>query len=190
AGDATLRSIASQDTALSQSVARLPGTLSLSRRTIGHVAELARAVAPTLQAVAPAIHKLPAGLRATNELLGQSVPLVRASRPVLRAAVPLDRDLASVASGLRATSPDIATAFRVLDYAANELSYNPPGRDEGYLYWLAWGAHNVDSVLSVEDAHGASAHGLALVSCSSLAAQPGLAPLVLLFTGQIPACPS
>jgi phospholipid/cholesterol/gamma-HCH transport system substrate-binding protein len=117
------------------------------------------------------------------------VPLVRASRPVLREAVPLDRDLAAVSRGLHATSPDIRSAFKVLDYTANELSYNPPGRDEGYLYWLAWASHNVDSVLSVEDAHGAAAHGLVLTSCSSLAAQPGLTPLVLLFTGQIPTCP-
>jgi phospholipid/cholesterol/gamma-HCH transport system substrate-binding protein len=107
---------------------------------------------------------------------------------VLRAALPLNRDLASVSSGLRAVSPDIATSFKVLDYAANELSYNPPGSDEGYLYWLAWGAHNLDSVVSVEDAHGAAAHGLALVSCSALEAQSGLAPLVLLVTGQLPIC--
>lgn len=190
AGDATLRAIASQQAALSESVSRLPGTLSLSTRTVGHVAGLANALQPTLRALRPSIDQLPAGLRSTNRLLGQAVPLVRASRPVLRAAVPINRDLSHVASGLHDVSPDIATAFRVLDYAANEISYNPSGPDEGYLFWLAWGAHNVDSVVSVEDAQGAAAHGLALVSCSSLAAQPSLAPLVLLFTGQIPACPS
>jgi phospholipid/cholesterol/gamma-HCH transport system substrate-binding protein len=189
ASDATLRAISSQRAALSESLARLPGTLRLSTRTIGDVANLADATSPTLRALDPAIHKLPAGLRATNGLLKQSVPLVRASRPVLREAVPLDRDLAAVSRGLHATSPDIRSAFKVIDYAANELSYNPPGRDEGYLYWLAWASHEVDSVLSVEDAHGAAAHGLVLVSCSSLAAQPSLTPLVLLFTGQIPACP-
>ena len=189
ASDATLRAISSQRAALSESLSRLPGTLRLSTRTIGDVANLADATSPTLSALDPAIHKLPSGLRATNGLLKESVPLVRASRPVLREAVPLDRDLAAVSRGLHATSPDIRSAFKVLDYTANELSYNPPGRDEGYLYWLAWASHNVDSVLSVEDAHGAAAHGLVLTSCSSLAAQPGLTPLVLLFTGQIPTCP-
>jgi phospholipid/cholesterol/gamma-HCH transport system substrate-binding protein len=152
------------------------------------VADLARALRPTLDALAPSVRRLPAGLRATNDLLGRAVPVVHASRPVLRAAQPLDRDLATVSNGLRAVSPDIRTAFRVLDYAANEVSYNPPGADEGYLFWLAWASHNVDSLMSVEDAHGAAAHGLVLVSCSSLQAQPGLAPLVLLFTGQVPAC--
>ncbi len=189
AGDATLRAFSSQRAALSESVSRLPGTLHLSRTTFGHVATLARALAPTLRALRPSIAGLPAGLRATNDLLGQSVPLVHASKPVLRAAIPINRDLGHVADGLQAVSPDIATAFRILDYTANELSYNPPGSDEGYLYWLAWASHDVDSVVSVEDAQGAAAHGLALVSCSSLSEQPGLAPLVLLFTGQIPACP-
>jgi phospholipid/cholesterol/gamma-HCH transport system substrate-binding protein len=190
ASDATLRAVSSQRDALSQALARLPGTLRLSTRTIGDVATLADATRPTLEALDPAIRRLPAGLRATNGLLGQSVPLVRASRPVLREAVPLDRDLAAVARGLRATSPDIRTAFKIINYAANELSYNPKGSDEGYLYWLAWASHDVDSVLSVEDAHGAAAHGLVLTSCSSLAAQPDLTPLVLLFTGQIPTCPA
>jgi phospholipid/cholesterol/gamma-HCH transport system substrate-binding protein len=108
---------------------------------------------------------------------------------VLREAVPLERDLSSVANGLRQITPDIGTAFKVLDYAANEISYNPPGSDEGYLYWFAWAAHNLDSVMSVEDAHGAAAHGLALVSCSSLDLEPGLAPLVNLLTGILPICP-
>jgi phospholipid/cholesterol/gamma-HCH transport system substrate-binding protein len=189
AGDATLRAVSSQRAALSESISRLPRTLHLSTDTVGHVATLANALRPTLRALGPSIDQLPAGLRSTNHLLGQSVPLVRASRPVLRAAQPLDRDLADVSTGLRKVSPDIVTAFKVLDYTVNELSYNPPGSDEGYLFWLAWGAHNLDSVVSVEDANGAAAHGLALVSCSSIDAQPGLSSLVLLFTGQIPLCP-
>jgi phospholipid/cholesterol/gamma-HCH transport system substrate-binding protein len=188
AGDLTLHALASQDSALSDAVGRLPGTTRLASRTFVDSKAFAQAMLPTLHALSPAIRQLPSGLRANRSLLDRAVPLIRASKPVLRQAVPLERDLSSVATGLRQVSPDIGTAFKVLDYAANELSFNPRGSDEGYLYWFAWAAHNLDSVVSVEDAHGAAAHGLALVSCQSAAAEPGLQPLILLITGQLPTC--
>jgi phospholipid/cholesterol/gamma-HCH transport system substrate-binding protein len=80
-------------------------------------------------------------------------------------------------------SPDLASVGRVLDYATNELSYNPPGPDEGYLYWLAWAMHNLNSATSTEDANGAALRGLVLVSCSSIADNPALAPLFSLLAG-------
>lgn len=189
AGDATLHAVATQDAALSEAVGRFPGTARLATKTLVDSKTFARAALPAIHALGPAIRQLPSGLRATRSLLANSVPLIRESKPVLREAVPLERDLSSVAAGLRQVSPDIGTAFKVLDYAANEISYNPPGSDEGYLFWFAWAAHNLDSVMSVEDAHGAAAHGLALVSCSSLSSEPALGPLVELITGTAPACP-
>jgi hypothetical protein len=39
------------------------------------------------------------------------------------------------------------------------------------VYWLAWFAHNLDSVVSTQDAGGAVIRGLGLFSCSS-GAQP------------------
>jgi phospholipid/cholesterol/gamma-HCH transport system substrate-binding protein len=56
----------------------------------------------------------------------------------------------------------------VLNYLGNELGYNPPGPEEGYLFWAAWFMHNQASVTSTEDAHGAVVRGLAQVGCSSL----------------------
>jgi phospholipid/cholesterol/gamma-HCH transport system substrate-binding protein len=188
AGNATLGAVASQDSALRESIARLPGTLTEARRVTGHAGELARALVPTLDALEPSERLLPSGLRATRRLLDQTEPLVRESRPVLRESMPLARDLSVTASGLRAIGPNLTSIFKVFDYAANELAYNPPGPDEGYLFWLAWAAHNLNSALSTEDAHGSVIRGMFLTSCSSLEAQPGLAPYVQLLIGQLPVC--
>ena len=77
--------------------------------------------------------------------------------------------------------PDLIRSANVLDYVANELGYNPPGPEEGYLFWLAWFAHNDDSLLSIEDAQGAVWRGLVMVGCSTagqlIASNPALAPL-------------
>jgi phospholipid/cholesterol/gamma-HCH transport system substrate-binding protein len=54
----------------------------------------------------------------------------------------------------------------------NILGYDPGGGRKGYLFWLAWFAHNANSMLSTGDAHGAVWRGMALFSCASLT-QPG-----------------
>ena len=66
--------------------------------------------------------------------------------------------------------------------------FNPPGPEEGYLFWTAWFFHNANSILGVEDAHGATWRGLVMFGCSTagevVKQAPALAP-----TGEIPACP-
>jgi phospholipid/cholesterol/gamma-HCH transport system substrate-binding protein len=70
----------------------------------------------------------------------------------------------------------------------NVLAYNPPGSEEGFLFWLAWFIHNGNSVVTVEDAHGVAWRGLVMFGCSTLgqvlAANPALQPL-----SQLPLCP-
>jgi phospholipid/cholesterol/gamma-HCH transport system substrate-binding protein len=190
AGATTLRAIASQDVALRDSIAQLPGTLSAARSTLGHATTLANEVGPTLSALSPTARRLPSALREVDPLLRITEPLVRTKlRPLVRAAGPVIDDLNPAIANLNKISPHLKTAFAVFDYVANELAYNPPGKEEGYLYWLAWFAHNADSALSTQDAHGSVIRGLVLVSCSSFTSQPEYAPLLQGLTGVVPACP-
>jgi hypothetical protein len=68
-------------------------------------------------------------------------------------------------------------------------AYNPrgaespgtPGRDEGYLYWLAWLAHDGNSVFQAQDGNGSYRRIYFTASCGSTAsilASSPLAPLV------------
>ena len=82
--------------------------------------------------------------------------------------------VAPLASLLGPTTHDVSAALPPLSRIAasigrvtNATAFVPGHGDAGYLYWLAWFAHNVDSVFSTGDALGAVARGLALVSCSS-----------------------
>ena len=56
----------------------------------------------------------------------------------------------------------------MLNYLLNELAYNPPGKEEGYLFWAAWANHAGATVFSTQDAQGPIRHGLVLASCSTL----------------------
>jgi phospholipid/cholesterol/gamma-HCH transport system substrate-binding protein len=77
----------------------------------------------------------------------------------------------------------------VLNRVTNELVYVPGGRDQGYLYWLAWFGHNLDSIVSTQDSQGSVIRGLTLVSCSS-GAQPQLNAVVEQLLGVSASCRS
>ena len=188
--NATLESVAGQEAALDSSLAKLPGTLSGIRSSLHDARGFAQELQPTLQALLPAVHKLPGALRAAGPLLRTAEPVLRTQlRPLVRQVQPLARDLAPAAQRLVEQTPDLSRAFAVLTYATNELAFNPSGSDEGYLYWLAWFAHNAASVGSTQDAQGAVTRGIALFSCDSLTSQSLLSKLLPLLLKTLPVCP-
>ena len=122
-------------------------------------------------------------------MLADATPVVRDHlRPLLRRAIPLVRDLRPAVMRIDASTPPLIGVAQDANYIANELLYNPPGPEEGYLFWTTWFLHNADSILSIEDAHGAAWRGLVVVGCSTLGqvtdASPALAPLK-----DVPICP-
>jgi hypothetical protein len=88
--------------------------------------------------------------------------LQRTIRPFVRSAAPLLARLAPAAGGLDRSAPGLTRSGAVLNRLFNMLSYNPrgsegpdvAGRNEGLLFALAWGAHQVVSAYSQSDAHG------------------------------------
>jgi phospholipid/cholesterol/gamma-HCH transport system substrate-binding protein len=122
-------------------------------------------------------------------LLRDATPILRDDlRPLVREATPLVRDLRPSVAKLNPATADLVRTGDVLNTVVNELGYNPPGPEEGYLFWLSWFTHNANSILSVEDAHGATWRGLVVAGCSTLGevltANPALAPLL-----NAPVCP-
>jgi phospholipid/cholesterol/gamma-HCH transport system substrate-binding protein len=135
-------------------------------------------------------------VRGLAPALAQVRPLLRTAEPTLRTRLrPLVRAATPVVGLLRPSvdlvnraDPNLIRTVDVLTYVVNELAYNPPGTEEGYLFWLAWFAHNASSILSIEDAHGVAWRGLLMVGCSTagqvIKASPALAPL-----GNAAVCP-
>ena len=101
-------------------------------------------------------------------LLRDAEPILREDlRPLVREATPLLADLRPSVRDLEPATVDLVRTGKVLNYVVNELGYNPPGAEEGYLFWTSWFIHNANSILTTEDAHGATWRGLVMVGCST-----------------------
>jgi phospholipid/cholesterol/gamma-HCH transport system substrate-binding protein len=75
----------------------------------------------------------------------------------------------------------------VLNYVTNELAYNPGGKNPGFLYWIAWFAHNNDSFQSTSDANGPVWRSTLLVTCAGLKSS-AIGPLLSTLLGTTFGC--
>jgi phospholipid/cholesterol/gamma-HCH transport system substrate-binding protein len=176
--DKTLAAVGSQDAALRSALADLPRTIEDTRSVLANAKGFSDQLPETLNRLMPVARKMPDALRAAKPLVTDSERLVRTQiRPFTREAQPLARKVIPAVGNLSDATPSLTRAFQVLGYVVNELGYNPPGDDEGFLFWLAWVAHNSASLFSTEDAHGAAARGFLIVGCDTLRLDPTVSAL-------------
>ncbi len=167
AGDKTVSALANQDVALRQAITRFPSTLQTTRTTLGDVTQLANALGPTAKALIPIAHHLPTTLSDTQTLF-QGAALLPLDKipPFVQAVLPLAQLLPPLESNLNQVTPPLVSSFKVLGAVTNEIAYAPGHGNPGFLYWLAWFAHNADSFLSTADANGGGWRGLLTLTCS------------------------
>jgi phospholipid/cholesterol/gamma-HCH transport system substrate-binding protein len=166
--NAVFDTLAKQDASLRSILQKLPPTLTTTQTTLGKVKTLADQLGPTLQDLRPAARALAPSLRQTRPFLRQSTPVIRDEiRPFTRAALPTVQELRPAMNDLAATTPDLTQSFVVVNRLLNEVAYNPPGPEEGYLFWQTWVNHAGDSVFSTADAHGPIRRGLVVISCTT-----------------------
>ncbi len=189
-GSATVQALASEEAALRESVRKLPGTLRTATRALGSVRRFSQELEPTARALRPAARLTPSALRAALPLLQEATPILRDRlRPLVREAQPLARDLTPTTTDLSAVTPSLTTSFQVLNYIVNTLAHNPEGKEEGYLFWTAWFAHNGMSFISNDDSNGAFWRGLLNFDCDSLApVVPAIAPIIQQINSALPTC--
>lgn len=186
AGNATLSSIAAEDAPLRSAISQFPATLRVARSTLGHIRPFAAELAPTLTSLLPALRRLPHTLAVLRPFaaLGTTTvrrdvrPLVRSAQPLLAAAGPAVRLLATA-------TPGLTSAARSLTYLFDEMAYNPPGDDEGFLFWIAWAGHNFNSLFDGADAHGNLGRAIVFASCNGIQANPTVQKLI----GVVGLCP-
>ena len=181
-----LRAYASEDRNISAAVRELPSALRRTTRTLDEVERLAEVLGPASERLRPVARALGRSQVALRPLAREAAPLLEDPiRPLVRDARPLVRELRPASNDLAEATPDLTRVFAVLNKFFDMAAYNPrgregpevDGREEGYLFWIAWVAHQAKTVFSTADAHGPFRPSLVAMSCQtarSLAAgQPG-----------------
>jgi phospholipid/cholesterol/gamma-HCH transport system substrate-binding protein len=175
--NASLGAIAEQDLNVQRAVSLLPGTLAQARETLNAITPFANELGPTFNELRPFARNLPE-LNASTEQFAESVtPVIENEiRPFVRTARGPVPDLGVAADRFARATPSLTTGLGKLNRLFNTLAYNPkgaeppgaPGRDEGYLYWTGWLAHNSNYVFSTQDAHGTFRRVYFTATCNTL----------------------
>jgi phospholipid/cholesterol/gamma-HCH transport system substrate-binding protein len=166
---AVFRAFADQDARLRETLSLLPGTLHQTDQAAQKVDRLGQVLGPTLGALRPGARALGPSLKQSRPFFEQTTPVIEKQlRPFVRDARPTVAILRPAARDLAALTPDLTSGLKVANYLLNTLAYNPPGADEGYMFWLSWLNHIGPNVFSTQDAHGPIRRGALFVSCQTL----------------------
>ncbi len=157
------RAFANERTNVSATVAELPGALTDLRTNLAKVERMATVLRPAADRIRPAVRALDRANAQTAPFAREAAPQIeRDIRPFVRDARPLLRDLNPAAKQLVDAEPGLKDTFKVLNHFFNMLAHNPngregatkEGRDEGYLFYLAWVGHQSTNLFGNQDAHG------------------------------------
>jgi phospholipid/cholesterol/gamma-HCH transport system substrate-binding protein len=159
---AALSAIAEQDPSVQRAVSQLPTTLGQADDTLTATSDFARLLGPTVDRLRPFARNLAPLNASLSELAKGATPAIEDEiRPFVRAARPVVPDLKSAAKDFGEAAPSLTRLGKKLNQFGNTAAYNPngaeptgaSGRDEGYLYWVAWASHVGNSIFSGGDAN-------------------------------------
>jgi phospholipid/cholesterol/gamma-HCH transport system substrate-binding protein len=166
--DAALGSFAREEASIRGAVRELPGTLKVTRGALKSADALALQSGPALKKALPGSRATGAALRALRPLFQQTAgPIENQIRPFTTQVRSPVTHIAQISQGLGTATPGLKTGFTDLNLGLNALAYNPPGADEGFLFYVPWLNHNLNANYLLQDAYGPIRRGILLVSCST-----------------------
>jgi phospholipid/cholesterol/gamma-HCH transport system substrate-binding protein len=167
--NANFAAFASQDAALREALGLLPSTLQVTKSTLAKADKLGITATSAFQNLRPFARGLGPALRDVRPFLEKTTPVIKNQlRPFTRIARPTIKDLRPAAADLAEATPRLRRTFQVLNSAFNLFAYNPPGKEEGFLFWQTWLNHAGATIFNTQDAHGPIRRGLVIVSCGAL----------------------
>ena len=167
--NAVFKTFASEDASFKKTLALLPGALHKTGVGLGKLAAATHVLGPTLHKLEPFARALGPANEAARKLSEKTTPIIKSEiRPFAREILPVVNELGPTTENLSKALPKLASSFSVLNEFFNELAYNPGPSKGGFLFFLDWGNHDLNSVLSTAEAHGVVARGLVYFNCKIL----------------------
>jgi phospholipid/cholesterol/gamma-HCH transport system substrate-binding protein len=156
-----------QDRAVQETLRQLPGVLNATNHAFAKASTAFRVVTPTLTALEPFAKDLAPANRAARSFFEKTTPILKSQiRPLLRQILPVLNSVSPSVQDLSKAFPQLTTGFGVFNEFLNELAYNPGPNQGGFLFFLDWANHDLNSVVSQGDAHGALGQTLVYYNCN------------------------
>jgi phospholipid/cholesterol/gamma-HCH transport system substrate-binding protein len=169
ASNAVFATFAKEEASFRQTLHLLPGALHKTGVGLAKLATATKVLGPTLRELDPFARAFGPANEATRRLALKTTPIIKNDiRPFAREILPVVGELQPTTQKLGEALPKLATSFAVLNEFFNEIAYNPGPSKGGFLFFLDWGNHNLNSVLSTADAHGVLFRTLAYFNCEVL----------------------
>jgi phospholipid/cholesterol/gamma-HCH transport system substrate-binding protein len=169
ASNAVFQTFAEQDQNFQRTLHLLPGTLSKTKSGLGKLATASSVIGPTLTKLEPFANALAPAQVASRSLFKQSTPIIKNEiRPFAHEILPIVNQLEPSIKELGEAFPGLASGFSVFNEFFNELAYNPGANEGGFMFFLDWANHNLNSVLSTADAHGPLGRTITYLNCEVL----------------------
>ena len=176
--NAVFATFAKEDRNFQSTLRLLPGALGKAGKGLGKLAVATNVLGPTLQKLLPFASALAPAQQATRQLARETTPVLRDQiRPFARQILPPVNQLGPASKELSEAFPKLATSFAVLNELFNELAYNPGANRGGFMFFLDWANHNLNSVVSSADAHGSLGRSLVYFNCKILPILKGVSEI-------------
>jgi phospholipid/cholesterol/gamma-HCH transport system substrate-binding protein len=167
--NATLGAFAQQSRAVQATVRELPPTLRAAQEGLGKLATATNVAGPTLQKLLPLAKALGPAQQQIQPFLRTTTPIIKNEiRPFTREIEPVVSEIQPDLQQISEAFPGLVTTLSVLNEFFNELAYNPGPNQAGFLFYLNWFNHNINSVFANTDANGPIGNGLLFYACPQL----------------------
>ncbi|HLM86952.1 MAG TPA: MlaD family protein [Solirubrobacteraceae bacterium] len=169
ASNAVFATFAHEEANFKKTLHLLPGALHKTGVGLAKLATATHVLTPALHDLLPFARALGPANEATRRLALKTTPVIKNEiRPFAREILPVVNELQPTTQKLSEALPKLATSFSVLNEFFNEIAYNPGASKGGFLFFLDWGNHDLNSVLSTGDAHSALFRTLVYFNCEVL----------------------
>jgi phospholipid/cholesterol/gamma-HCH transport system substrate-binding protein len=172
--NAALASFAREQASIRGAVRELPGTLQEAKGALTNADAFALQAAPALKKLIPGAKATGPALRALRPFFQQTAgPIQNQIRPFTRQVRSPVTHIAQASFGLGRSTPGLKLGFTQLNKGLNAIAYNPPGTAEGYLFYIPWLNHDLNSTYTLQDAYGPLRRGLVLATCGTAVTAEG-----------------
>jgi phospholipid/cholesterol/gamma-HCH transport system substrate-binding protein len=165
---AALGNFANQQDSVEAAFEEFPAALQAAQSGLASSNRFSKVAYPSLIKLIPQAQALTPAFQATERLFSQTTAPIRDQiRPFSREVRPVLTHSAEAAKPFEKTVRSFGQSLGGFNSFLNELSYDPKGSAESYLFYLPWLNHNYNASYNLQDANGAVQRGVVMFTCNA-----------------------